>query len=196
MLRKEIWEIAQAIILSIGGGGLIIFLLSSYMGKIWATRILEKEKRDHKMEIEKYKKELEVAKKDYERYSNKKFEVYKNAWEVICDIESLIYHYLHSFIDQEYTDSQASQWLEVKLKEIRKINLGLEKSYIFIDNEHCKNFEQLIQDSFSCIIGINDLLTGKKLDSKELDKLFNSFGASCQKVKQDLKEFIQCYLYN
>jgi len=53
MLRKEIWEIAQAIILSIGGGGLIIFLLSSYMGKIWATRILEKEKRDHKMEIEK-----------------------------------------------------------------------------------------------------------------------------------------------
>lgn len=40
---KEIFEVAGAILFSLGGGSVIIFALSSWLGKIWAQRIINKE---------------------------------------------------------------------------------------------------------------------------------------------------------
>ena len=40
---------------AIGGASVIIFVLSSWLGKVWAKRILENERQEHRKDIEKYK---------------------------------------------------------------------------------------------------------------------------------------------
>jgi len=41
---NDIWSIALAVITSVGGAGVILFALASWLGKVWASRILETEK--------------------------------------------------------------------------------------------------------------------------------------------------------
>jgi hypothetical protein len=40
---REIFEIAGAILVSLGGAGVVLFGLSSWLGKIWAERIIKKD---------------------------------------------------------------------------------------------------------------------------------------------------------
>src|SRR5258708_31964829 len=47
MTPKEILEVALAVVGSLGGGGAIVFGLSSYLGKVWADRGLEKQKQEY-----------------------------------------------------------------------------------------------------------------------------------------------------
>ena len=55
---KEYLKIIGALIASIGGSSVVILGLSSYLGKFWADKILEKDK-------SRYKKELESLKRNY-----------------------------------------------------------------------------------------------------------------------------------
>src|SRR5260370_5404358 len=47
MSVKEVWEVAAAVIASLGGGGLIVFRLSGYLGKVLADRELAKQKQEY-----------------------------------------------------------------------------------------------------------------------------------------------------
>ena len=47
MTFSEIAETAASVIVSLGGGGLIVFGLSSYLGKVWANRVLEKQRQEN-----------------------------------------------------------------------------------------------------------------------------------------------------
>jgi hypothetical protein len=44
---KDILEIAASIIVSLGGGGAIVFGFSGYLGKVWADRALEKQRQEN-----------------------------------------------------------------------------------------------------------------------------------------------------
>ena len=56
-MNIESFELAQALLLSLGGGGLLVFALSSWLGKVWASRILASETRKYTQELEEIKKE-------------------------------------------------------------------------------------------------------------------------------------------
>ena len=49
---KEIFMVAGAILGSVGGASLLIMGLSSWLGKVWASRILEKDKLKYQSELE------------------------------------------------------------------------------------------------------------------------------------------------
>ena len=55
---SEIFDIAVAVIASFGGAGLLIFVLSSWLGKVWATRIMEHERAELSISIENTKADL------------------------------------------------------------------------------------------------------------------------------------------
>ena len=59
MNLQEIFAIAGAVVVSLGGGGAIVVGISSWLGKVWANRILENQKAEHQKEIEGYKSELQ-----------------------------------------------------------------------------------------------------------------------------------------
>jgi hypothetical protein len=58
------FQTAAAILTSLGGAGVIILGLSSYLGKLWADRALEKEKH-------RYAEILQTAKSDMDRATNR-----------------------------------------------------------------------------------------------------------------------------
>jgi len=61
MRPEDAWEIAQAVLLSIGGAAIVVGALSSWTGKLWAKRILEREAFTRTKELEELKNQLAEA---------------------------------------------------------------------------------------------------------------------------------------
>jgi hypothetical protein len=55
---KEVWSVAGAVIFALGGGGVVVFAFSSWLGKVWATRIAKAEKARFTRDLETYKAQL------------------------------------------------------------------------------------------------------------------------------------------
>jgi hypothetical protein len=51
-------EISAAILASLGGGAIVLIACSSWLGKLWAERIMERERADYAKELEKLRSEL------------------------------------------------------------------------------------------------------------------------------------------
>lgn len=60
------FQLALAIITSLGGGAAIVFGLSNYLGKIWADRALEREKHKYAKILQNAKSELDKAASRYQ----------------------------------------------------------------------------------------------------------------------------------
>lgn len=131
----EVFKLVGAVFLSIGGAGGIIIALSSWLGKVWANHILEKEKKLHQIEIEDYKsklvfelnranslnnKALHITKVQY----NKEFEIYQEIWEKLFDCIIATIN-LYPIIDEVPTDEAEKQkWINKKYEDYReKYNL-------------------------------------------------------------------------
>jgi hypothetical protein len=69
MQISEIFAISGSILASIGGGTAIVFAFSNWLGKIWANRLMEKEKAEYGKEMEKeratHTRELELLKSTF-----------------------------------------------------------------------------------------------------------------------------------
>jgi hypothetical protein len=61
MTLNEVWQITAAVLAALGGGGAIVFALSSFLGKVWANRILEHDRVKYQTELERLKNQMEQA---------------------------------------------------------------------------------------------------------------------------------------
>jgi len=142
MLARDIMITVAGVITSLGGGGAIVWALSSYIGKIWADRALadhklkldkelERLRKEHQAEIEKYKTELEKAKDDYNRYSSKKFEIIEETWTAMFKIikELKIYN---------LNDGNYSNFLQDTLNVISEYLILIKKNSLYFDDDLCK----------------------------------------------------------
>jgi hypothetical protein len=125
----------------IGGGlsaGAIIIILSSWLGKVWANRILEKDKAKYKIQVDtllqdlrtENSKELFVHRLQFE----KEFEIYKELWVAVLELEKAIIPLTNdvsfSSISKEETHSEIRKAFK-KLNEIIFINRPFYSSEIF-----------------------------------------------------------------
>ncbi len=103
---KSIFEIALAIMASIGGAGVILLALSTWLGKVWAYRILEKQRKEYQFEIESYKEKITKGLEELkgvidsrksvlssllthnENIQEKKFEILNDIWKITIDIDA------------------------------------------------------------------------------------------------------------
>ncbi|QFT55797.1 hypothetical protein [Microbulbifer sp. THAF38] len=90
---EGIFEVAAAIIASIGASSVIIISLSSWLGKVWANRVLENEKHQLAEGLEKAKRELDVLKERTLRFQNDKIIVYRSAIDIIANLLATIEAY-------------------------------------------------------------------------------------------------------
>lgn len=78
-----------AVVVSLGGSTAIVFGLSSWIGKIWANRLMEKDKLKYTKEIETLKNELQtkitqmehfhqISQETYQKLFTKKIEIYES----------------------------------------------------------------------------------------------------------------------
>lgn len=58
---SEVFELSAAILASIGGAGVIVFGFSSWLGKVWATRLMDKERHENQKKLTKITEEIKYA---------------------------------------------------------------------------------------------------------------------------------------
>jgi hypothetical protein len=71
-----IWSTAGAVIFSLGGGGILVFALSSWLGKVWANRIADAERARFSKELESYKTDLQHLSEERRDALTRKRDVY------------------------------------------------------------------------------------------------------------------------
>jgi hypothetical protein len=82
----EIFKISAAVIASIGGSALILAAFSSWLGSVWAKRMLQNERAKHSETLESIKKELDLLKqKELTRHFDK-LAIYKDVVHLISEI--------------------------------------------------------------------------------------------------------------
>jgi hypothetical protein len=86
MTIDEIFKIAAAVIASVGGSALILAAFSSWLGGVWAKRMLHNERAKHSEVLEGIKKELDLLKqKELTRHFDK-LSIYKDVVHLISQI--------------------------------------------------------------------------------------------------------------
>ncbi|MFH0261371.1 hypothetical protein ACGRH2_13270 [Vibrio barjaei] len=83
MSLVEVFELAAAVIASIGGAGAVLFGLSGWLGKVY----LQKEKAKLEKLQSKYSLVLEKERVAHQRYSDSQFKTYNEVWAVLCEVE-------------------------------------------------------------------------------------------------------------
>lgn len=94
IIIKDVISIASAIILSVGGSGAIIIALSKWFGQIFASKLLENDRRKYSLEMEElkhqYTKEINLINANIDKSTHvtkqqydKEFSIYLEIWEAL-----------------------------------------------------------------------------------------------------------------
>jgi len=76
MTWDDILKIIFGLLVSLGGGGLVITGFAKYIGNIFAARYIEKVRTEFQKEFTNYQNKLDILKQTTLRYSDKQFEYY------------------------------------------------------------------------------------------------------------------------
>jgi hypothetical protein len=85
---ETVFKFVTASIASIGLGGAIIFSFSSWLGKVWANRIIADQTHELASILEKTKRELDLIKETTLRFQNDKILTYRAIIDVVSRILS------------------------------------------------------------------------------------------------------------
>jgi hypothetical protein len=114
MSLSDLAELVAGILLSFGGSGAIVLGMSNWLGKVWAERLMEKEKTRYQKEIEDFKAQgvrlLEQEKAHYQaelealrhekttlfsrisKIHRKEFEILPKAWQLLHEAYGAALH--------------------------------------------------------------------------------------------------------
>ena len=90
MSWKDGFKFSTIILTSLGGGAVIVFAFSSWLGKVWATRILDKEKH----ELEKLRKEHEIR---FSKLHLQRAEAIKEIAQKLQALDDSLHSFLKDF---------------------------------------------------------------------------------------------------
>ena len=104
---ENAFNLAAAVLLSLGGGAGIVFAASSFLGRVWAQRILQNEQSRMTLEIEEHKNKLGQLASNKQINYHQKLELYKSVSAPLIDLMANITHqeditsdYMRSFDKQ------------------------------------------------------------------------------------------------
>ncbi len=157
MNMDEIFKISGAIIGSVGGAAAIIFALSSWLGKVWASRILEKDKLAYSSELERIKNQLHT---DAERqqlvfslYFEGQFKLYNDLWMSLSELQNEV--------ESLWADA-SSRNLKSFVSALSKAKQKIRNSALLIDPEHYKEIMEVIGNLENYHVGKEKLINARR----------------------------------
>jgi hypothetical protein len=90
MTFVDIFEIGGAVMLSLGGASALIFAFSSWLGKVWAERILSREKAKYAEQMEEFKKKLTFETESHKVRLKKSELLFAKEFDAASSLVSLI----------------------------------------------------------------------------------------------------------
>jgi hypothetical protein len=146
--------IATALLTSVGGAAAIIFALSSWLGKVWANRILEKDRLKYGSEIERLKSELESDRQKnqliFSLYFEGQFKLYNDLWVVLVELR-------HS-VEQLWNEADKRN-LRNFVKFLKKASHQIEISALLIEPNDYIEIKKTLRKFEEYRIGKNKLIS-------------------------------------
>ena len=87
----EVLKIALGVIAALGGGGAIVAGLSSWLGKVWADRLMVEEKAKYEKELERLTKQLERKNYVSKVRFDAEFAIYRELCANTDEMERAVY---------------------------------------------------------------------------------------------------------
>ncbi len=174
MSLNDVINTATAIILSLGGSSAIVIVLSTWLGKVWANRILEEDKLKYSKELEltkakyekqleEYKQELDKSKSLFIRYSESQFKLYNDLWATLCKLKSTA--------NDLWNDANIENLRSFALHLDKTIN-SIEKHRLLIEDDHYEKLLSILSTFNKFKLGKKNLIGLRKM-TEEQSKLFD-----------------------
>lgn len=210
---KEVFEIAGAVLASLGGGSAIVFGLSSWLGKVWANRILENEKAEHSKDLEQYKRELTEELEKIKSLNDKALYVskaqYDNEYSIYLEIwsalnEVIIYSkMLYPIMESTPADKEERQ----KFKNEKYNNyVGKYNLFSFLIDKYAPFYKKEFYESFKQVrnlchsLGVTfeiyelDLTTNEPKGADLHKEVYRDIPQELDNLKDELQQKIRDYL--
>ncbi len=188
MSMTDAFGLAASIIASVGGAGAIIFGLADKLGKVWADRLMEKEKTIHSEQLEKikakYSQELEELKskfvKETEQYKVqlKKSEfLFEKQYEAAADISALVRHFSPGFYHPDMDWGEACEDIALSSEAIEKdIDKYLAKHKPVLSEQINEQLTRVLNLAAECKFKCNKKTGDVTPEGRQLaDELFTAF---------------------
>lgn len=170
---NEVFNIASAIILSLGSSSVIVIALSSWLGKVWANRILEKDKLKYRRELEStkikyerqlenYKQHLEKSKLLFIRLSENQFTLYNNLWATLLKLKQ----------------TAEDLWQTTTVDNLMSFALHLDKTFnsigknrLIIEDSHYEKLQHVLETFSKFRLGKENLIKLRRMTDEQRKKL-------------------------
>ena len=138
MNTETAFQIALAVIGSVGGAGLIIVGLASWLGKVWANRVMQGDIAKHSQNIENLKSELKRLESEHSiRFSK----LHDRRAEAI----SALYDYLYEFDVALQRLRFQYQGREIREDLDRQFELARRESWVLVPGIHTLSPDEQVQ---------------------------------------------------
>jgi hypothetical protein len=97
METQELLELSGVILGSLGGGAAIIFGFSSWLGKVWANRLMTKEKAEYAQELESLRNRLTQDTESYKIKLKKSEFLFQKEYEAASEFVALKWSFLPTY---------------------------------------------------------------------------------------------------
>ena len=153
----EIFMVSGAILGSVGGAAAIIFGLSTWLGKVWANRILEKDKLKYSSELEVIKKQLqsETQKQQlmFSMYFEGQFKLYNDLWVSLAELQN--------GVEALWSEANTRN-LKSFVSAVKKAKKQIRDSALLIEPEHYDEIMEAIENLEKYRAGKEDLIFARR----------------------------------
>ena len=155
------FEIATAILFSIGAGGAIVFAFSSWLGKVWANRILEKEKLEYSEMLANISQRLDFQLHSSKAVFDAEFQIYRELWDAANKLKHIALNIRPWHGQSEMTTEQIDTNYKYLQQELDAFDL-------FVNN-HKPFFAPAIFDALSQLQNAASIENKKAVTSSTLE---------------------------
>jgi hypothetical protein len=157
MSIDEIFKISSAILGSVGGAAVIIFALSSWLGKVWANRILEKDRLKYSTELERIKNQLhsEAEKQQFvfSLYFEGQFKLYNDLWVSLSELQNEV---------EKLWAEASTRNLRTFVSALSKAKQQIRNSALLIDQNHYNEIMDVIDSLENYHVGKEKLINTRR----------------------------------
>jgi len=125
---------------SLGGGVVIVYAFSSWLGRLWADRLMAKETAKHTQELERLRSDLrKVAFESEVRFSK----LHEKRAEIIAELYSKLVVYVRSGENYLYGGHHDKKY-EAYIESFKDLTVFLERSEIYFSDSLCKGLSDFV----------------------------------------------------
>lgn len=185
----ESFSVATAIISSTGGATLIILGFSSWLGKVWANRILERDRARYQSEIEQLKNKLDSERDKvsfaFSMYFEGQFKIYNGLWVSLVELKYCV--------DQLWADA-TNHNLGIFIRALKKAQRQIQNSALLIEADHYNQITTAMQAFADYRVGKEQLVSIKnagKIDPLEVQQIINENAQNRQLILQFTDDMLE-----